>query len=63
VRAVSDAAALNSRYFYESFSGREDLLYAVYQRIVEDIFTKAAEAAAREETIEAQARELAGRLD
>ncbi len=56
VRAVSDAAALNSRYFYESFSGREDLLYAVYQRIVGDIFTKAAEAAAREETIEAQAR-------
>ena len=56
VRAVSDAAALNSRYFYESFSSREDLLYAVYQRIVADIFTKAAEAAGHEQTIEAQAR-------
>jgi AcrR family transcriptional regulator len=56
VRAVSDAASLNSRYFYESFSSREDLLYAVYQRIVGDIFIKAAEAAALEETIEAQAR-------
>jgi AcrR family transcriptional regulator len=56
IRAVSAAASLNSRYFYESFSDREDLLYSVYQRIVGDIFTKAAEAVARENTIEAQAR-------
>jgi len=56
VRAVSAAASLNSRYFYESFSSREDLLYAVYQRIVGDIFTKAAEATAREHTLEEQAR-------
>jgi AcrR family transcriptional regulator len=56
VRAVSAAAALNSRYFYESFSSREDLLYSVYQRIVTDIFTKAAEAAVGETTIERQAR-------
>jgi AcrR family transcriptional regulator len=56
VRAVSAAASLNSRYFYESFSGREDLLYSVYQRIVTDIFIKAAEAAAGQETIEQQAR-------
>ena len=56
VRAVSVAATLNSRYFYESFSSREDLLYAVYQRIVGDIFTKAAEATAAETTIEGQAR-------
>lgn len=56
VRAVSAAAALNSRYFYESFSSREDLLYAVYQRIVTDIFTRTAEATAREATLEEQAR-------
>jgi AcrR family transcriptional regulator len=56
IRAVSAAASLNSRYFYESFSDREDLLYSVYQRIVVDIFTKASEAVARENTIEAQAR-------
>jgi AcrR family transcriptional regulator len=56
VRAVAAAASLNSRYFYESFSGREDLLYAVYQRIVTEIFTRASEAAAGETTIEGQAR-------
>ncbi len=56
IRAVSAAASLNSRYFYESFSSREDLLYCVYQRIVGDIFTRASEAVARENTIEAQAR-------
>ena len=56
VRAVSAAASLNSRYFYESFSSREELLYAVYQRIVTDIFTKAAEAAVGQTTIEGQAR-------
>jgi AcrR family transcriptional regulator len=56
VRAVSAAASLNSRYFYESFSSREDLLYSVYQRIMTDIFTKAAEAAVGETTIERQAR-------
>ncbi len=56
VRAVSAAASLNSRYFYESFGSREDLLYAVYQRIVTDIFTRAAEATARETNLEDQAR-------
>ncbi len=56
VRAVSAAASLNSRYFYESFSSREDLLYGVYQRIVGDIFTRAAEAVGQESTIEGQAR-------
>jgi len=56
VRAVSAAASLNSRYFYESFSSREDLLYSVYQRIVTDIFTKAIQAAVGEKTIEDQAR-------
>jgi AcrR family transcriptional regulator len=56
VRGLSAAASLNSRYFYESFSSREDLLYSVYQRIVGDIFTKAAQAVAKETTIEGQAR-------
>ncbi len=56
VRTLSAAAALNSRYFYESFSSREDLLYGVYQRIVGDIFIRASEAVAREDTIEGQAR-------
>jgi AcrR family transcriptional regulator len=56
IRAVSTAASLNSRYFYESFSSREDLLYSVYEQIVVDIFTKVSEAVAGEDTIEAQAR-------
>jgi AcrR family transcriptional regulator len=56
IRAVSAAASLNSRYFYESFSSREDLLIAVYQRIVSDIFKRAAEAIAGEHELEAQAR-------
>ncbi len=56
VRTVSATASLNSRYFYESFSSREDLLYNVYQRVVGDIFARASEAVARESTIEGQAR-------
>lgn len=56
IRGVSAAASLNSRYFYESFKDREDLLYSVYERIVTDIFIRASEAVAREHTIEAQAR-------
>ena len=56
IRAVSAAASLNSRYFYESFGSREDLLYSVYEQIVVDIFTKVSEAVAGEDTIEAQAR-------
>lgn len=56
IRAVCAAASLNSRYFYESFSSREDLLYSVYQRITGDIFARASEAAAGQTTIEAQAR-------
>jgi AcrR family transcriptional regulator len=56
VRAISAAAAVNSRYFYESFSSREDLLYCVYQGIVGDIFTRASAAVGQEDTLEAQAR-------
>ena len=56
VRAISAAASLNSRYFYESFSSREDLLYAVYQHILSDIFTRASEAMATEPALESAAR-------
>jgi AcrR family transcriptional regulator len=56
IRAVSAAASLNSRYFYESFRDREDLLYGVYQRIVTDIYARASEAVAQETTLETQAR-------
>jgi AcrR family transcriptional regulator len=57
IRAVSAAASLNSRYFYESFASREDLLYHVYQRAVRDVATAVIEATAQAETVEDQARE------
>ena len=48
---------MNSRYFYESFSSREDLLYHVYLDIVSGIAIRAAaDALAEEQTIEGQAR-------
>jgi AcrR family transcriptional regulator len=56
VRSLSAAASLNTRYFYESFTSREDLLYHVYLGIVSDIATQAAAALAEERTVEGQAR-------
>jgi AcrR family transcriptional regulator len=56
IRAVSAAASLNSRYFYESFTSREDLLYHVYKRAVRDIATAVIEATAKARTLEDQAR-------
>jgi len=56
IRSLSAAASMNSRYFYESFASREDLLYHVYLDIVSGIATQAAEALADEQTIEGQAR-------
>jgi len=56
IRAVSAQAALNSRYFYESFSSREDLLYHVYRRIVRDLAMAVIAATAQAETVEEQAR-------
>src|ERR1700733_10986467 len=56
IRAVSAAASLNSRYFYESFSSREDLLYHVYRGVVADIAMAVIEATAKAETVEDQAR-------
>jgi AcrR family transcriptional regulator len=56
IRALSAAASLNSRYFYESFSSREDLLYYVYRRIVRDLAVRAATAVAGADSIEGKAR-------
>jgi len=56
IRAISAAAELNSRYFYESFSSREELLYCVYTRIVQEIASEVITVTAQAETIEEQAR-------
>jgi AcrR family transcriptional regulator len=56
IRAVCEQASLNSRYFYESFSGREDLLFHVYKRVVEEVAFDVIKATAQAETIEEQAR-------
>lgn len=56
IRAVCAAASTNSRYFYESFGSREDLLYSVYERIVNEIVLATTEATAKADTIEGQAR-------
>lgn len=55
IRAVCAVASLNSRYFYESFTGREDLLYHVYKRVVREVAAVVLDATARESTIEGQA--------
>jgi len=56
VRAISAAASLNSRYFYESFPDREALLRAVYERVIQELATAAREATAGADTIEEIAR-------
>jgi len=56
IRELSAGASLNSRYFYESFTSREDLLYHVYRRIVRDLASRAAQAVAAADTIEGKAR-------
>ncbi|HTA32755.1 MAG TPA: TetR/AcrR family transcriptional regulator [Solirubrobacteraceae bacterium] len=56
IRAVSAAASMNSRHFYESFASREDLLYHVYERIVHEIVLSAAEETAKVDTLEGKAR-------
>jgi AcrR family transcriptional regulator len=55
IRAVCAEASLNSRYFYESFSSREELLYHVYTDIVQEIASVVLRATAQAETIEEQA--------
>jgi len=37
VKAVCEAAGLTERYFYESFTGSDDLLAAAYQVVVADL--------------------------
>jgi AcrR family transcriptional regulator len=56
IRAISAAASLNSRYFYESFSSREDLLWHVYRRIIAENVTAVIAATSGAQTIEQQAR-------
>jgi AcrR family transcriptional regulator len=56
IRAVSAEAGLNSRYFYESFKSREDLLYWVYRRIIYEIAGASAEGTATATTVEETAR-------
>ncbi len=56
IRAVSAAASLNSRHFYESFATREDLLYHVYERIVQEIVLAAVQATGEVDTLEGKAR-------
>jgi AcrR family transcriptional regulator len=57
VRDVSVQAGLNSRYFYESFATREELLERVYRRIVREVAAAVIEATAQEsQDLEAQAR-------
>jgi AcrR family transcriptional regulator len=57
IRAVSAQASLNSRYFYESFSSREDLLVDVYSEIIREVATAVIDVTGRAQTIEQQARE------
>jgi AcrR family transcriptional regulator len=56
VRAISQQAGLNSRYFYESFNDREALLVAVYERIIAEIAAAVLEATESSRTVENQAR-------
>ena len=56
IRAICAEASLNSRYFYESFSSREELLYQLYTDIVHEIASVVQRATAHAETIEEQAR-------
>ena len=63
VRALCAEASLNSRYFYEAFESREDLLYNVYQRIVGEIVSNVAEAVQREHDLVDQTRGAACRMD
>lgn len=44
MRAVCRAARLNPRYFYESFADRDELVVAVYDRLVEELRAEVAAA-------------------
>src|SRR3954451_14976490 len=57
VKAICAEAGLTERYFYESFSDREDMLFGVYEQVARQVTALAVAAAdAAEATIEARAR-------
>jgi AcrR family transcriptional regulator len=56
VRSICAEASLNSRYFYESFACKEDLLLAVYERIILEIIVAVRDATSHRPTLESQAR-------
>jgi AcrR family transcriptional regulator len=56
IRSVCAEASLNSRYFYESFTSREDLLFHVYTRVIEDIAFDVIKATGQAASIEEQAQ-------
>jgi AcrR family transcriptional regulator len=52
VRSISAAAGLNSRYFHESFSSKEELLRVVYERINSGDSVAVRKETARQDTID-----------
>ena len=56
IRSVCAEASLNSRYFYESFTSREDLLFHVYTRVIEGLAFDVIKATGQAESIEQQAQ-------
>jgi AcrR family transcriptional regulator len=46
VKDLCRQAGLTDRYFYESFAGTDDLFLAVFDRIIDELFTAVAEAVA-----------------
>jgi AcrR family transcriptional regulator len=63
VRAVVEKAELNPRYFYESFEDLDELIVAVYDRVVEDLAAEVLAALATTEADPAtQAREVVRRI-
>ncbi|MCW4354879.1 TetR/AcrR family transcriptional regulator [Hoyosella sp. YIM 151337] len=56
MRAVTRAANLSPRYFYESFPDRDALLFAVFDRTVEQLQQRVAAAMADSEGMEAKCR-------
>lgn len=41
IKGISESAGLTQRYFYESFKDKEDLLIAVYRKLISDIESEA----------------------
>ena len=56
VKSVCAAAGLTERYFYESFSGSEDLLQACFREVTFDLLAKVRAAALRSGTPEERVR-------